>query len=304
MTSLEPAARLGASPEARIAAALRGAGLCFDADRGQADVEAQAGDWADLHVDLMRPRGLRRWWRPQVRFQNDGRVPFEPFPADAPLPLMEWSANWMLGRRCNHVLLLHAGVVERDGHALVMPAMPGSGKSTLTAALSLHGWRLLSDEFGVLDVERLRFRPALKPVALKNASIDVIRALAPGAELGPSFPKTRKGTVAHLAPSREAVDRVHEPARPGAVVLPRWVPGSVTRLEPVAAPVAFTTLAFNAFNYTVLGAAGFDAVTALVQRCPVWQLEYSDIDDALHALARRWPEVVARAQANVEGDGA
>jgi predicted ATPase len=33
-------------------------------------------------------------------------------------------------------------VVERDGHALILPAMPGSGKSTLTAALVQRGWRL------------------------------------------------------------------------------------------------------------------------------------------------------------------
>lgn len=249
--------------------------------------------WADLHVDLMRPRGPRRWWHPQVQFQCDAQVPFEPFPADSPLPLLEWSANWLMGRRCNHRLLLHAGVVERQGCALLMPALPGSGKSTLTAALSLRGWRLLSDEFGVLDTDALLFQAALKPVALKNTSIDIIRAFAPGAELGPSFPKTRKGTVAHLAPPREAVDRRHEAAAPGSVILPRWQAGEATRFEQVHPQVAFTALAFNAFNYTVQGADGFRAVAALVRACPIWQLVYSDLDDALAELDRRWPDVVA-----------
>lgn len=315
MAQAEADARLGQQDIAAVARALRGEGLWLDVGLATLRVRSDsphlpaqlhavyrhfpwrpAGAWADLHIDLMRPQGLRRWWRPQVRFQNDGRVPFEPFPADSPLPLMEWSANWLLGRRCHHVLMLHAGVVERDGHALVMPAIPGSGKSTLSAALSLRGWRLLSDEFGVLDTDTLRFRPALKPVALKNESIDVIRRLAPEAELGPSFPKTRKGTVAHLAPSRAAVDRVAEPALPGAVVLPRWVAGSPTRFEPLAPPVAFTTLAFNAFNYTVVAGEGFDAVAQLVQHYPVWQLEYGDLADALAQLEQRWPEVVASAR--------
>jgi hypothetical protein len=44
-------------------------------------------------------------------------------------------------------------------------------------------------------------------VALKNESIGVIRAFAPQALLGPDFPKTRKGTVAHLAASAMAVAR-------------------------------------------------------------------------------------------------
>lgn len=109
-------------------------------------------DWADVHVEGPRKAtGPRRWLRPQVVLWCDGQLPFEPFPADSPLPLFEWGCNWQIAHRLNHLLLIHAGTVERDGLALVLPAMPGSGKSTLTAALSQRGWRLLSDEFGVFD---------------------------------------------------------------------------------------------------------------------------------------------------------
>ncbi|MBK9234594.1 MAG: hypothetical protein IPO19_00450 [Rhodoferax sp.] len=48
--------------------------------------------------------------------------------------------------------------------SLVMPAIPGSGKSTLTAGLSLSGWRLLSDEFGALDPLQHEFRPCSSPL--------------------------------------------------------------------------------------------------------------------------------------------
>lgn len=255
--------------------------------------QAQA-PWADLHIQLARPFGLRRWLGPQVLFRCDGEEPFEPFPADTALPLMEWGGNYLIGRRFNELLLLHAGVVERDGFALVMPALPGSGKSTLTAALSLRGWRLLSDEFGALDLQRGSFRPVLKPAALKNESIEVIRRFAPQAELGPVFPKTRKGSVAHLAPSHEAVAGLHQHAWPGAVVLPRWQAGERTQLIPVPPQMAFSALAFNAFNYARLGAAGFHATVALTQHCPTWQLTYSDLGDALERLAAEWPAVVAR----------
>ena len=46
-------------------------------------------DWADLHVEVRRATGLRRWLRPQVVLWCDGQQPFEPFPADSPLPLFE-----------------------------------------------------------------------------------------------------------------------------------------------------------------------------------------------------------------------
>ena len=257
----------------------------------------QSSPWCDMHVSLLRATGPRRWLRPQVRFIADGHTEFEPFPADHALPLMEWGVNWLIGRRMNNMLLLHAGALERDGRALVMPALPGSGKSTLSAALSLRGWRLLSDEFGAFDPVAGAFRPVLKPVALKNKSIEVIRRFEPSAELGPSFLKTRKGTVAHLAPSLAAVLRRHETALPGMLVLPRWRAGSATVLEPIPPQVAFTSLAFNAFNYAVLGAKGFRAVMSLVRGMSAWRLEYSDLEDATARLLDLWQRQPAQASA-------
>jgi HprK-related kinase A len=252
------------------------------------------GEWADLNVQILRPGNLRRWIASQVLFISDGIQPFEPFPADSPLPLLEWGGNWLIGQRLNDLLLLHAGAVERDGLTLLLPALPGSGKSTLTAALALNGWRLLSDEFGAYDPALRAFRAMLKPIALKNASIGVIRAFAPHARLGPEFPKTRKGMVAHLGADTLAVARRSEPAAPGAVILPKWVAGSATKLEELSRDRLFSALAFNAFNYTTLGALGFDAVIDLVRRCPAWTLRYSDLADALAAIDTIWPQVVAR----------
>ena len=248
--------------------------------------------WADLHVRLRPADGLRRWIKPQVVLACDGQQPFDPFPADSPLPLFEWGCNWLIGRRLNDLLLLHSGALERDGLALLLPALPGSGKSTLTAALSLRGWRLLSDEFGAYDPSAGEFVPVLKPVGLKNQSIDVIRRWAPGAALGPEFPNTRKGTVAHLSALPEAVAQRHVRARPGAVVLPKWEAGSATRWEPLAEHVLFSALAFNAFNYSLLGAVGFEAVVKLVRECPAWQLIYSDLDEALATIDGVWPSVI------------
>lgn len=306
--SIQTLAQVG---RAEVARALAGDGLWIDL--GAAILRAQSNsnllatqletaygqfpfidraDWADLHVQIRRAAGVRRWLRPQVILHCDGQQPFDPFPSDSPLPLFEWGCNWLIGRRLNDLLLLHAGAVEKDGLALLLPALPGSGKSTLTAALSQRGWRLLSDEFGALDPESGTFRAVLKPIALKNQSIAVIRRFAPQAVFGPEFPKTRKGTVAHLAPQSAAVARRHESARPGAVVLPKWEAGSQTRWEPLPENVLFPSLAFNAFNYSLLGAVGFKSVVRLVRQCPAWQLVYSDLDDALATIEAAWPQVL------------
>ncbi len=262
--------------------------------------------WTDLEIGVDRHRLWRRWWRPMVTLRADATHPFEPFPAAAALPLLEWGANWLLAQRLHHLLLLHAGAVEKDGYALLLPALPGSGKSTLTAALSLRGWRLLSDEFGAYDPEGDGFRALLKPVALKNASIDVIRRFADKPPLGPVFEKTRKGTVAHLAASPDAVARRRELARPGAFVLPSWHAGSTTKLEPVPPEALFSTLAFNSFNYRVLGAVGFEAALRLARTRPAWRLVYSDLDEAIAAIEELWQQAIpdnARTQPRILPSG-
>jgi HprK-related kinase A len=244
----------------------------------------------DVTLDLNRVRGVRGYVRPQCELLCDGVPELEPFPLDTPLPLLEWGTNYAIARRLFCYLLLHAGVVERGGRAIVMPAMPGSGKSTLTAALTLRGFRLLSDEFGVVRMKDARLLRMLRPLALKNESIGVIQRFEPTAVSGPRFPKTHKGTVAHLAPQASHVDARHEVANPALVVFPRFDPSAGVELEPVQKTRAFARLAVNSFNYHALGPDAFDALGQLVEESSCWQLRYSDLDGAIKALGEMLDE--------------
>jgi len=238
----------------------------------------------DVTVELHRVRGLRGHLRPQCELLCDGVRELEPFPLHTPLPLLEWGTNYVIATRMFCFLLLHAGVVERGGRAIVMPALPGSGKSTLTAALTLRGFRLLSDEFGVVRLADARLLRMLRPLALKNESIDVIQRFEPSAVIGPRFPKTQKGTVAHLAPQASHVDARHEVANPALVVFPRFDPSAGVELEPVQKTRAFARLAVNSFNYHALGPDAFDALGQLVHESSCWQLRYGDLEGAIKAI--------------------
>ncbi len=238
----------------------------------------------DVTVYLRRATGLRRFLRPQVELVADGERTFAPFPADTHLPLLEWGMNYLLAQRLGFHLLLHAGVVETGGRAVILPAMPGSGKSTLTAALTNRGFRLLSDEFGVVRFSDGQLLPLLRPVALKNESIDVIAKFAPQARIGPRFPKTRKGTVAHMAPDEHSIARRHKPAQPALIVFPRYDPSVDCVVEPEKRSRAFTRLSVNSFNYEMLGPQAFDAVARLIESCAVYRLAYRDLDRAIAAI--------------------
>ena len=268
---------------ARIRAEAPGFGEAFSTVYREYEVSEPSG-FFDVTVRLRRARGIRRRFRPQVEFVADGKAMFAPFPADTHLPLVEWGMNHLFARRLGFHLLLHAGVVEFGGNAVILPAMPGSGKSTLTAALVTRGFRLLSDEFGVLRLADGQLLPLLRPVALKNESIDVIAQFAPQAQIGPRFPKTRKGTVAHMAPDAHSIDNRHVPASPALILFPRYDPRVECEVEPEKRSRAFSRLTVNSFNYEMLGPVGFDAVTRLVESCRVYRLAYRDLDLAVAAI--------------------
>jgi HprK-related kinase A len=242
---------------------------------------------AFVHLNLRVDRGpvLRRFFAPQAIFRFENRTPFEPYPQDHAFPLLEWGTNWCIAMRGHRFLMLHAGVVERHGHALILPAMPGSGKTTLSAALAHRGWRFLSDEFALVDREPGLIHPLPRAAPLKNRSIDVIRAFAPDADIGPVFKKTRKGDVAHLRPPRDALERQSEPAAPAWIVFPRYIPGRTLTIHRLPLSIAFTRLSNNSFNYRLLGATGFERLQRLIRACDCFSVEYGDLDEIVDAMA-------------------
>lgn len=240
----------------------------------------------DIDVALMPRGGLRRWMAPQVVFRRDGMPLFQPQPRDHAPAALEWGLNWCFALSIHDHLVIHAAVAAReDGRAVVMPAPPGSGKSTLCAALVAAGWRLLSDELCLVVPEDGRLIPAPRPIALKNTSIALIGGRVPGAAFGPQVRETTKGTIAHMAPPAASVARAAEPARAAWIVFPRWQAGAETRLEPIGRGHAFLEMAGCAFNYNILGALGFDTLGRVLDGAGAYTFTYSDLDDAVAAFS-------------------
>lgn len=248
------------------------------------------GAFADFQISLMRSGGWRRWFRPQVRFLYDGAEPFVPLPLSQAFVMFEWVLNWSVANQAHNYLIVHAAVVEKHGCACILPAPPGSGKSTLCAGLVSRGWRLLSDELALVRLSDDVLVPVPRPVSLKNASLDVIRAFAPGCTLGPPVSGTMKGTIGHMKAPQDSIERAGETVRPTHIVFPRYEAGAATRLEPVPTARTFTRMADNAFNYTTLGLAGFEALGRLVDGCTGFDFCYSELEEAITVfdeLARR-----------------
>lgn len=244
---------------------------------------AQQDHFADFHVAVLSETGLRRWWRPQVRFWLDHK-PSLPRDASQAFVMLEWGLNGCVASHAHQFLVMRAAVVERHGQALLLPAPAGAGKSTLCAALAHRGWRLLSDELALLDMTSGQLHGMARPVNLKNGAIDVIRRFAPQAQMTAPVIDMNIGTVALMRAPDDAVRQMHEPACPAWIVLPRWQAGAATSLQPHSAAQTFMLLAGQGFNYGMQGQAGFEALARLIGNCSCQQLVYSDLGDALRLL--------------------
>lgn len=240
-----------------------------------------AGHFVDYSVTIDTGGGWRRWTRQQAIFKFDGTEPFVPLPIDHAFPLLEWSMNWCISMHAHHYLMLHSAVIEREGCAVILPAPPGSGKSTLCAGLVHRGWRLLSDELALISLVDASITPLGRPISLKNQSIDVIRKYVPDSVLSRVVHDTSKGSVSLLKVPNETLIRISETAVPRWVVFPKYVAGSPPHLTPRSKAHSMLELGRNSFNYMVLGRIGFDVLSKVVDSSECFDFQYSQLDDAV-----------------------
>jgi HprK-related kinase A len=241
---------------------------------------APAG-FIDFDLVVTPVGGFRRWISPLVKLEFDGEAPFAPLPESQAFPLLEWAMNWCVTSTAHQYLMCHSAVLARNKFAVILPAPPGSGKSTLCAALMMSGWRLLSDELALIDPTTTDLTPFVRPVSLKNSSISVISERFPEAVLTDPVADTIKGTVAHLKPTRLSVLQGSIQASPRWLIFPKFSPSSSFELRPIGRAEAVVELAKNTFNLPVLGVKGFNSLVSMVEKCECFQLTYSDLNEAI-----------------------
>jgi len=239
-------------------------------------------DFADYHIRLTRPKNFHFFYKPQIQFLLDGYSVFNPLPLNQAFPVFEWGLNWCIGNRCNFFLVIHAGVLEKQGQGVLLPGTPGSGKSTLCAALMLQGWRLLSDELALIDLQTGDCRPLSRPISLKDQSIELIRGFSKAAVLSETVRDTQKGSVAYLKPTLESVQKIRNPVRLKKIVFPKFQSKTENYgLTPISRARAFMQVADQSFNYHILGSTGFNLLKKVLESCECFEFCYNgDLGEA------------------------
>ena len=248
---------------------------------------------ADATVRLFAARPWRRRLRPSVHIGGDFIVPDAlPLPLSMGLLAAEMGMNLQVALGWRRHMLLHASAVAKDGRALIMSGESGSGKSTLAALLGEKGgegdWRLMGDEFTLIDPAAGDAFAFPRAVSLKNDAIAEVTANVDPVRLGPLLAATPKGDIRHLIPRASAIAAMHEPARPALLLFPRF--GGETAIEPMGEGEAFVRLTEASTNYVTLGEAGFAALTRLVRETPAFGISYPDSAAGIALVEQLWAE--------------
>lgn len=252
---------------------------------------------------------VRRRWGLRTRACRVIRVPargfdiltdherrFTVYRSDAVLPHVEWALNAAIAATLSGYYQLHAGVVSRDGAALLFPAYPQSGKSTLVARLVSRGWDYLSDEFGLIDPAFRTVWPYPKAICIKHGSFPVLERSGLRLESCREYDKGFKGRVKlisaqQIRPHETPVDL---PVR--MVVFPRFA----GRIDPIVSPVSQAQAVFRmlgaSFSFSRFRAQAVFLLAELVRRATCLQVESGDLDRTCDAIERQWEKVLSHAR--------
>ena len=234
----------------------------------------------DYYVSLDYSGFVRKYIKPQCSFKFDEYEPFLGLPINHAYANLEWGINYVIASNAFNFLIIHSGIVAKGDNAVLFPAPPGSGKSTLTAYLQgCPDWRLLSDEMALIQPTNLQAIPFVRPICLKNRSCELIKQWHPNLAHSTTASKTHKGDVVHVAPSPQSWQKRNTPAKIRAVVFPNYKAGAELEIYKLTKAQGFMQLAENAFNFSLLGAEGFDTLTHLIEEIECYEIYYSDVEE-------------------------
>lgn len=189
---------------------------------------------------------------------------------------IEWQVFTCAVQNAPGALALHGGAVTRAGRALLLPGVSGTGKTTLSLALTTQGWHYLTDDIALLDETPagVAVQPCARCCHVSAAS------LAQLTERGTAL----EGPIADL-PEHFHAAAPGQAAPVGWIVAPQFTPDGELSLTPLTQAETVALLITSAFrqNTRTLRQQWASAI-ALARQAPGWRLTFPTLAAGLAAL--------------------
>ncbi len=181
-----------------------------------------------------------------------------------------------------YLISLHAASVEKNGKVIIMPAVAESGKTTLTATLLHHGFKLFSDESTSLDHEGY-VHPLPFCMNIKEGSWNVLSETYPQLSERDIYSRFDGQSIRFLPPENMHIGR----QKASHIIFPKYTPGAKTSLRAISAREAL--LKINEASYQVqhhMDENKFELILKNLISLPKYTLVYSNLDEAISTIDR------------------
>jgi len=227
-------------------------------------------------TDPADPKGRFAFWK-------NNQLTADKMPADSVVPHIIYQVFGHVCARQQTRLLIHAAVLARNNHAIILPGQAGVGKSTLTAALAASGWTYLSSELALIDPNTLQVAPYPMPIGLKNKSVKPLADFIPDLAKEPVHTRTDGRQLRYFMPDDT---RTQGTLPVAALVFPEYqfdLPApELCALAPLA---VLQALAATCSSDRPLAAMDIKALLALAV-LPAYNLKFNDLKAAVADIER------------------
>lgn len=179
-----------------------------------------------------------------------------------------------------YLIALHAASVEKNGKVIIMPAVAESGKTTLTATLLQHGFKLFSDESTSLDYEGY-VHPLPFCMNIKEGSWAVLSELYPQLSERDIHSRFDGQSIRFLPPVNMHKGR----QKASHIIFPKYTPGAKTSCVPISAKEALSKIKEASYQVQQnMDENKFELILKNLISLPKYTLVYSELDEAISTI--------------------
>jgi hypothetical protein len=216
---------------------------------------------------------------------QDGRL-LDACPPDGLLPMVHGYLMLSTYRGSECLLALHSAAVFLGPHCMLLAGVPGSGKSTLTAALLASGFGYCADDTVLLTRPPIRVRGIPLRVGLKPGSWAVVNELWPELEDASAYDRADGKRVRYLLPRQAIRPDFSQDARVADIlVFPRYEAGRDTSLRGIRRAEALVKLTEAGYDAPRLNRETVAALVDWMAGIDCYELHYGDLREATGRLA-------------------
>ena len=127
--------------------------------------------------------------------------------------------------------------------------------------------------------------PFVRPICLKNHSIDLAKRWFPDAFFSKVAVNTHKGDVIHLRPDPHSIEHSTTPAQVVGVIFPKYNQDTFLDVYKIDKAGCFQGLTQNAFNYGILGKDGVSSLINIAETSQCFEIHYNDMAEVNRFLS-------------------